>query len=110
MLQSYITKKELKLFQQYNKSKEINILRIFRGYGCGSNDVVSRWVRSALLNKPLHVYGEKGKFDYIFSDDSAGAILSLVEKKPKKNSNYIFNLGSGQNYQISYLLKLLKKI
>ncbi len=101
--------KELKLFQQYNKSKEINILRIFRGYGCGSNDVVSRWVRSALLNKPLHVYGEKGKFDYIFSEDSAGAILSLVEKKPKKNSNYIFNLGSGQNYQISYLLKLLKK-
>ena len=100
--------KELRLFQQYNKSKEIDILRIFRGYGCGSNDVVSRWVRSALLNKPLKVYGEKGKFDYIFSDDSAGAILSLIEKKPEKNSNYVFNLGSGQNYQISYLLKLLK--
>ncbi len=100
--------KELRLFQQYNKSKEIDILRIFRGYGCGSNDVVSRWVRSALLNKPLKVYGEKGKFDYIFSEDSAGAILSLIEKKPEKNSNYVFNLGSGQNYQISYLLKLLQ--
>ena len=41
--------KELKLFQQYNKSKEINILRIFRGYGCGSNDVVSRWVRIRII-------------------------------------------------------------
>ena len=50
--------KELKLFKNYNKSKEIDILRIFRGYGCGSNDIVSRWVRAALLNKSLKYIGE----------------------------------------------------
>jgi len=100
--------KELKLFKNYNKSKEIDILRIFRGYGCGSNDIVSRWVRAALLNKSLKVYGEKGKFDYIFSEDSANAIFSLIKKKTKNNSNNIFNLGSGQNYQINDLLQILK--
>ncbi len=101
--------KELELIKRFKKNKQISILRIFRGYGCGSNDIVSRWVRKALNNKPLEVYGENGKFDYIFSDDSASALLKLIEKNFNNNKNNIFNLGSGRNYKIRDLLGILKK-
>ena len=101
--------KELELIKRFKKNKQISILRIFRGYGCGSNDIVSRWVRKALNNKPLEVYGENGKFDYIFSDDSASALLKLIEKNFNNNKNNIFNLGSGRNYKIKDLLGILKK-
>ena len=100
--------KELELIKRHKKDKQIAILRIFRGYGCGSNDIVSRWVRMALQNKPLEVYGEKGKFDYIFSDDSANALFKLIKKNFDYNKNYIFNLGSGRNYKIKDLLEILK--
>ena len=101
--------KELEITKRYKKNIEISILRIFRGYGCGSNDIVSRWVRNVLTNKPLEVYGENGKFDYIFSDDTASALLKLIEKKFNHNKSHIFNLGSGQNYKIRDLLDILKK-
>ena len=101
--------KELELTKKFKKNKQISILRIFRGYGCGSNDIVSRWVRKAIKNESLEVYGENGKFDYIFSDDSASALLKLIEKNFNYDKNNIFNLGSGRNHKIKDLLDILKK-
>lgn len=53
--------------------------RIFRVYGKGSRDIVSRWVRSALQNAPIIVYGEEGIFDYIYAEEVAEGLWRLAE-------------------------------
>lgn len=53
--------------------------RIFRVYGKGSCDIVSRWVRSALRNETIVVYGEEGIFDYIYAEEVAEGLWRLAE-------------------------------
>ena len=81
------------------------IARIFRGYGLNSRDVISRWIRAALRNKILNVYGENSSFDYIFSEDTAAALISCVACK--KRVTY-FNVGSGISIKIKQTIKTLK--
>ena len=45
--------------------------RIYRVFGRGSRDVVSRWVRSALRGDEIQVFGAESRFDYVFADDVA---------------------------------------
>jgi Nucleoside-diphosphate-sugar epimerases len=66
--------------------------RIFRVYGRGSRDVVSRWVRAALDGEPIDVYHPENHFDYIFSGDVADGLLRMATS-PRASG--IINLGSG---------------
>lgn len=52
--------------------------RIFRVYGRGSRDVVSRWVRAALRDEPIDVYHPENRFDYVFSRDVAEGLLRMA--------------------------------
>ncbi|HEX5241066.1 MAG TPA: NAD(P)-dependent oxidoreductase [Candidatus Limnocylindrales bacterium] len=52
--------------------------RIYRVYGRGSRDVVSRWVRAALLGDRVDVYHPENLFDYVYSGDVAEGILRLA--------------------------------
>jgi carbamoyl-phosphate synthase large subunit len=52
--------------------------RIFRGYGRGSRDIVSRWVRSALAGERLAVYQPEGMFDYVYAGDTAEGLIRLA--------------------------------
>ena len=81
------------------------ITRIFRGYGLNSRDVISRWIRAALRNKTLNVYGENGSFDYIYSEDTASALISCISCKKKITH---LNVGSGSSIKIKQALKILK--
>ncbi len=55
--------------------------RIFRVYGRGSKDVVSRWVRSlsAEPELPLTAFRVEGFFDYIYAGDVADGLLRLAD-------------------------------
>ena len=51
--------------------------RIFRVYGRGSRDVISRWTRAALRREPLNVYHPENRFDYVYAGDVAEGLLRL---------------------------------
>jgi nucleoside-diphosphate-sugar epimerase len=52
--------------------------RIFRVYGRGSRDVVSRWVRAALRDEPVEIYHPENRFDYVYSRDVAEGLLRMA--------------------------------
>lgn len=72
--------------------------RIFRVYGRGSRDVVSRWVRSALDGQDINVYNSENKFDFIHARDVARGLFRL--SKAESASGPI-NLSRGTSRSIS---------
>lgn len=81
--------------------------RIFRVYGRGSGDVVSRWVRSLIAEPeaPLAVYRVEGLFDYIYAGDVADGLLRLGASE----ATGAVNLGSGRARRVSDLLGILAR-
>lgn len=65
--------------------------RIFRVYGGGGNEVISRWVRAALKNEIISLYDGLGEFDYIHAEDVARSLVHLASLKMPG----VFNVGSG---------------
>lgn len=80
-------------------------VRIFRGYGKGSRDVISRWVRSLIQGHEISVYRPEGLFDYIYAGDSAEGLLRLAMSD---NSNGIVNLGTGCSRSVADVVNILK--
>lgn len=78
--------------------------RIFRSYGKGSRDVISRWVRALLAKEPLHVFRTEGMFDFIFADDVAEGLMRLALSK----ASGTVNLGTGTAHSIANVLEILK--
>jgi carbamoyl-phosphate synthase large subunit len=67
--------------------------RIFRVYGRGSRDVVSRWVRAALAGEAVELYHPENRFDYIYSGDVAEALIRMATTPEAAGP---INLGSGK--------------
>jgi len=80
--------------------------RIFRVYGCGSRDVVSRWIRAALRGETLSVYRKEGMFDYIFADDVAEGLIRLAESGVEGE----VNLGTGYARRVADVLDVLREM
>lgn len=104
-LAKYFTEKELEFLQKTEGQFRAVSARIFRVYGRGSRDVISRWVRSALRGEPIEVYGRNNRFDYIFADDVAEGLLKLAESGAAQG---IINLGSGVARSIDDVVAILK--
>jgi carbamoyl-phosphate synthase large subunit len=81
--------------------------RIFRVYGRGSRDVVSRWVRT-LLDDPtatLEVFRPEGIFDYVYAGDVAEGLLRLGAG----DAEGVVNLGNGCGRRVAELLDVLRR-
>ena len=72
--------------------------RIYRVYGCGSRDVVSRWVRSLIAGEPIEVYNPENRFDYIFAGDVAEALRRLAAAP---SASGIVNVATGHSPAIA---------
>lgn len=98
---------ELRFLSQFFREK-IGIVsaRIFRGYGCGSRDVISRWIRSLLRKEAIEVFREENTFDFIFAEDSAEGLVRLAESD---KASGVVNLGTGKSRSISEVLAVLKQ-
>lgn len=81
--------------------------RIFRVYGRGSRDVISRWVRTLLAGGSIDVYNARNRFDYIFSRDVAEGLLRIALAPAAGNGPV--NLGSGRARSIDDVLGVLAK-
>ena len=79
--------------------------RIYRVYGRGSRDVVSRWVRAALKGEELVVYNARNRFDYVFAADVAEGLLRLAESPAASG---IVNLATGVGRAVGELVQALR--
>ncbi len=80
--------------------------RIFRVYGRGSRDVISRWTRAALRREPVEVYHPENRFDYVYADDVAEGLVRLGESDA---ANGAVNLATGHARRIEEVLACLKR-
>ena len=81
-------------------------VRIFRGYGRNSRDVISRWVRALIAGEPITVYRPEGMFDYIYAKDSAEGLLRLAATE---QATGIVNLGTGRSRRVRDVIFALQK-
>jgi nucleoside-diphosphate-sugar epimerase len=79
--------------------------RIFRVYGRGSRDVVSRWVRAALAGEPIDVYHPENRFDYVFAGDVADGLLRMVTSPAAEGP---INLASGRARPVSDVIEAVE--
>lgn len=80
-------------------------VRIFRGYGRSSRDVVSRWVRALIAGEPIVIYRPEGLFDYIYAADSAEGLLRLAQND---RATGVVNLGTGRSRRVSDIVDILR--
>lgn len=94
-------------FLEKTTTKQLSIVcaRIFRGYGRGSRDIISRWIRTLVNGGEITVYRLEGKFDYIYAKDSAEGLIRLAEDNTVSG---IINLGSGHSRSIYDVLNILQ--
>lgn len=79
--------------------------RIFRVYGKGSRDVISRWTRMLLAGETIKVYGQEGIFDYIYAGDVAEGLVRLAESSVQG----VVNLGKDHARKVKDVLEVFKK-
>jgi nucleoside-diphosphate-sugar epimerase len=79
--------------------------RIFRSYGRGSRDVVSRWVRAALAGEEIEVYHPENQFDYVFAGDVAEGLLRMVRSPAAEGA---INLASGTARPVSAVIEAIE--
>jgi nucleoside-diphosphate-sugar epimerase len=104
----YYTERELKFIKDvYRPSLRTLSARIYRVYGCGSKDVISRWVRAALAGDTIEVYNRENRFDYIYAGDVAEGLLRLAESAEAEGP---VNLGSGRARSVAEVLDILAKL
>jgi nucleoside-diphosphate-sugar epimerase len=80
------------------------LARIFRVYGLGSRDVISRWVRAALRGEPLVVYQRQNRFDYVFARDVAEGLIRMADSAAADGP---LNLATGHASSIGEVLDAL---
>lgn len=84
---------------------QISCARIFRVFGRGSRDVISRWIRAALADEPLTVFQSENRFDYIYAGDVAEGLLRLATAPDAEG---VVNLGTGRSRPVSEVISLLQ--
>lgn len=101
------TERDLEFFHEHLKNKfDYACARIFRVYGRGSRDIISRWVRSALKGETLEVFDENNAFDYVYAGDVALGLLKMAESE---NASGVINLATGSAVKISEVVSAVKK-
>ncbi|TQV82077.1 NAD-dependent epimerase/dehydratase family protein [Denitrobaculum tricleocarpae] len=98
---------ELKFLDGFEEYPFTSIcVRIFRGYGRNSRDVISRWVRALIAGEPITVYRREGLFDYTYAADSAEGLLRLAQAD---HATGVVNLGTGRSRRVSDVVTTLQQ-
>jgi nucleoside-diphosphate-sugar epimerase len=79
--------------------------RIFRVYGRGSRDVISRFVRDALAGEPLDLYRPENRFDYIHAQDVAEGLLRIAAEPAASGA---INVSRGQARSIHEVVAAIR--
>lgn len=79
--------------------------RIFRVYGRGSRDVVSRFVRAALDGEAVEVYHPENRFDYVYSGDVAEGLLRMALTPGARG---VLNLATGRSRAVADVVRVIE--
>lgn len=79
--------------------------RIFRGYGRGSRDVISRWIRDLMFDREITVFRPEGMFDFTYAEDTAEALLRLAAAR----ADGVVNVGSGRARRVADVVDVLRR-
>lgn len=79
--------------------------RIFRSYGRGSRDIISRWVRALLAGEEIAVFASEGRFDYVAADDVAEGLIRMVAP----GVHGVINLATGSARSVNEVLEVLER-
>ena len=104
-LAKYYTERELDFIQRTEGKFRAISARIFRVYGRGSRDVISRWIQAGLRGEPIEMWGRRNRFDYIFADDVAQGLIRLAESEKAQG---VVNLGSGSARSVDDVVAILR--
>jgi len=96
---------ELQFQARATPGRRFSMARIFRGYGRGSRDVISRWTRDLLQDRPIDVFRTEGMFDFTYADDTAEALIRLAAARHEG----IVNVGSGRARKVADVLAVLRQ-
>lgn len=96
------TENELEFLWRHRGLNSVSA-RIYRSYGCGSRDVISRWVRAALSGETIHVHNDQTQLDFIYAGDVAEALIRLGEN----DYTGVVPLGSGASRTIENVVSIL---
>ena len=97
--------KELDFLSSFSETSVHGVsARIFRGYGLGSRDVISRWVRSLLNGNGIEVYDSQSSFDFIYCKDSASGLVALGSSDAQSG---VFNVSSAKSKAMQEVLDVL---
>lgn len=101
----YYTENELEYQNRITGHFTILSARIFRVYGKGSKDIISRWIRAALRGEELYVYNKENQFDYIYAGDVAEGLFRMATSV---QANTVFNLGYGSTRRVEEIIAIMK--
>ena len=105
-LAKYYTEGELGFVCADEKMSSVSA-RIFRVYGRGSKDIISRIVRESLGGEVITTWGENARFDYIFADDVADGLIKLAEVDCPTTA---VNLGTGRARSFKDVLTIIREL
>jgi UDP-glucose 4-epimerase len=86
-------------------------LRFANVYGTSAlhkKSVVSLWVRAALADEPLLIYGDgRQTRDYVYVDDLAEAVRLTLDADPAVVAGEVFQIGTGRETSLGELARTL---
>lgn len=101
------------LINAYSKSFGLNFvtLRLSNVYGKYdlSNRVIPTFIRNIYKGKPITIFGDKKRLDFIFIDDVIKGFILAIEKFEDINGK-TFNIMSGKTVALIELANLIKRL
>lgn len=101
----YFTEQELRFVRGDGARFTPVSARIFRVYGGGGREIISRWARDAKAGVPLKMYNGESSFDFIHADDVAEGLIRLAEHEAEG----AVNLGTGTSTPIREIARLISE-
>lgn len=100
------TERELEFLGDRSAFRSVSA-RIFRVYGRGSRDVISRFIRLAQAGKRLAVYHPENRFDYVHARDVAEGLVRMAESERARGP---INLATGRGGRVRQVLEVLERL
>lgn len=90
-------------FLRRHKGQDSISARIYRSYGCGSRDIISRWVRAALKGEVLTVYNDETALDFVYAGDVAEALVRCAD-----SASGVVPVGMGKSRKVRDVVDILQ--
>lgn len=91
--------KEMSSWCKENNVQHVSA-RIFRAYGCGGREIVSRWAKAAIEYESVEAWNTDNSYDYIYAPDIANALLLMAGD----TKHACYNVGTGVSTSIAQLI------